>query len=597
MNKPMSLKSRHELLRSIGPRYRAARWNDKRLILDEFIAATGYHRKYAIAILRETNEPLFVANKKARRRPRQYTEAVKDALIVIWLATNRLCSKRLVPFLPEFISVLERHGHLCLAAEVRERLLQISPATVDRLLDEVRHSGQRGVGTTHRGALLKYQIPVRTFADWDDLKPGFLEVDLVAHCGTSTGGSYISTMTLTDVATGWTECLALLSHDRSEVMRGLKQVRELLPFPLLGLDTDNGTEFINNELLSFCREKQLTFTRSRPYKKNDQCHVEQKNGTVVRRIVGYDRYEGRAACQQLASLYGVLRLYVNFFQPSMKLISKERVGAKVTRRYDQAQTPYQRILASQEITEELKTNLRMHYQQLDPVVLLRQLEHYQDSLWQYAWRPAQEVIEPQKTTFAIAPSTNCENQKPTPARDDSSKLKKRYWRRSGKPTKYHLVKHVWRTRPDPFVLVWDQVKRLLEEDPNCCVKTLFHALQRDYPGQFKDGQLRTLQRRVKEWRAKRTLPCEVIIHPIISITKEDQSQTGEPAHWVQTNSALNERRDTNDLGTLAPTKHPTVSSSRPKTCSPLPASGENRPTATSYLDTQQPPVDREGNER
>src|SRR5262245_33335742 len=539
MNKLMSLKSRHELLRSIGPRYRAARWKDKRLILDEFIAATGYHRKYAIAILRETNEPLFVADKKARRRPRQYTEAVKDALIVIWQAANRLCSKRLVPFLPEFISALEKHGHLCLAAEVRERLLQISPATVDRLLDEVRHSGQRGVGTTRPGTLLKHQIPVRTFADWDDLKPGFLEVDLVAHCGTSTGGSYISTLTLTDVATGWTECLALLGHDRSEVMRGLKQVRELLPFPLLGLDTDNGTEFINNELLSFCREKQLTFTRSRPYKKNDQCHVEQKNGTVVRRIVGYDRYEGRAACQQLASLYGVLRLYVNFFQPSMKLISKERVGAKVTRRYDQAQTPYQRILASHEITEELKTNLRMHYQQLDPVVLLRQLEHYQDSLWQYAWHSAHEVIEPLKATFVIASSANGGTQKPVPPRDDSSELKKRHWRRSGKATKYHLVKHVWRTRPDPFVLVWDRVERLLEEDANRCVKTLFHDLQRDYPGQFKEGQLRTLQRRVKEWRSKRTPPCEVIIHPVIINIGEDQFHNGEPVHWNQTNSALN----------------------------------------------------------
>ncbi|MEP7274416.1 MAG: transposase family protein [Acidobacteriota bacterium] len=528
----MSLRSRHELLCSVGPRYRVARRKDKELILDEFIAVTGYHRKYAISLLRETTEPLPAADKKPPRRRRDYTDAVREALIVIWQAANRLCSKRLAPFLPEFISVLEKHGHLCLADEVREKLRRISSATVDRLLYEVRHSGRRGVGTTRSGTLLKHQIPIRTFADWDDLKCGFLEVDLVAHCGTSTGGAYLSTMTLTDVATSWTECLALLSHHQEEVVRGLREVQELLPFPLLGLDTDNGTEFINSELLRFCHEEELTFTRSRPYKKNDQCHVEQKNGSVVRRMVGYDRYEGSAACRQLASLYGVLRLYVNFFQPSLKLVSKQRVGAKVIKKYDQAQTPYQRILTSVDIAAEFKTRLRMQYQQLDPVLLLRDIEGYQDSLWQYAWRPAESVTDLQNDGVVMAPTVPRRDRKPAPPKEDSpEEVKKRYWHSSGKPTKYHLVKHIWRTRPDPFVLVWDQVEARLDQDANQCTKQIFLDLQRDYPGQFKDVQLRTLQRRVKEWRAKRALPCEVIIHPAIKGLGERPSQLGDAALW------------------------------------------------------------------
>jgi hypothetical protein len=519
----MGLRARRELLRSVSSRYQVADRKNKQRILDEFVAATGYHRKYAVTILVQTAKPSDAVERKPRSRPRRYTEIVKEALVVVWRAANRLCSKRLVPFLPEFVSVLEKHGHLNLTTEVRETLLQISPATMDRLLADVRRAGQRGIGTTRPGALLKHQIPIRTFADWNDLKPGFLEVDLVAHCGTSTGGAYLSTLTLTDVATGWTECLSLLSHDQVGVLNALKQARELTPFPWLGLDTDNGSEFINYELLSFCREEQLTFTRSRPYKKNDQCHVEQKNGSIVRRTVGYDRFEGSAACQQMAALYGVLRLYVNFFQPSLKLVSKHREGGKVTKKYDRAQTPYQRVLASEDISDEVKTLLREQYQRLDPVALLRQVEFFQDSLWQYAWRPAETAPEVQAETSALphqqpTPSLPKE-QAPTVSRANLSKPRQRFWRRSPKPNKHHLMKRTWRTRPDPFVLVWDEVVRKLEEAPDCCVKELFRDLQRDYPGQFSDGQLRTLQRRAKEWRARRSVPCPMIIHPEMMVTE------------------------------------------------------------------------------
>jgi hypothetical protein len=245
----------------------------------------------------------------------------------------------LVPFLPELLLVLERKGHFSLPEEIRKLLLSISPATVDRLLNELRPKGRRrNFGNTRPGALLKRQIPIRTFADWDDLQPGFLEADLVA--------------------TTWTECLALLMHGQEAVLSGLEEARRLFPFPILGLDTDNGSEFLNSELLRYCRDQKISFTRCRPYKKNDQCHVEQKNGSIVRRMVGYDRYEGDAACRQLAALYGVLRLYNNFFQPSMKLVSKERKGARVLKKYDKAQTPYQRVLAEPTISDVVKESLR-----------------------------------------------------------------------------------------------------------------------------------------------------------------------------------------------------------------------------------------------
>ncbi|MCH8247939.1 MAG: transposase family protein, partial [Bacteroidetes bacterium] len=226
-------------------------------------------------------------------------------------AADRICSKRLVPFLPELIDALERHGHLQLEESVRQRLCSISPATVDRLLHQVRYgSAPKGISTTRPGSLLKHQIPVRTFADWDDLKPGFFEADLVAHCGTVNAGSYLNTLTMTDVDTGWTECLSLLVREQDIVVKAIEAARRLIPFPMLGLDTDNGKEFINHTLLDYCRRESITFTRSRPYKKNDQCHVEQKNGSIVRRVVGYDRFEGLEACRILSTLYQRLRLYV-----------------------------------------------------------------------------------------------------------------------------------------------------------------------------------------------------------------------------------------------------------------------------------------------
>ncbi len=337
MIKLMSLTARRELLASVRQSYRDATWAEKGRILDGFVAATDYERKYAIRLLStdEVSIPL-----KKRPSIQQYDEQVRQALMAIWYAANKTCSKRLVPFLPQLISAMEKHGHLRLSADVRARLLRISPATVDRILSPERERIRQGVSTTRPGNLLKHQIQIRTFADWDDVTPGFIEADLVAHCGGNTNGTFLNTLTLVDICTGWLECMPLLRKSAQDVIDGLRVADDLMPFRLQGLDTDCGSEFINYDVLDYCEDNRITFTRARTHRKNDQAHVEEKNGSVVRRLVGYDRFEGLKAWEALAQLYCVLRLYVNFFQPSLKLLKKERRGAKVSKKYDSAKTPF-----------------------------------------------------------------------------------------------------------------------------------------------------------------------------------------------------------------------------------------------------------------
>ncbi|MDP6419746.1 MAG: transposase, partial [SAR202 cluster bacterium] len=273
----MSLQSKRELLYQVAPRYRESDRRQKSVILNEFVATTGYARKYAIRLLTSPVDPLRRGN---RPRARWYGAAVQEALAVTWAAANYICGKRLVPFLPELIPVMERHGYLALTNEVREQLLAVSPATADRLLRPYRQKvSPRGIGTTRSGPLLKHQVPVRTFADWTENEPGFMEADLVAHCGHRAEGAFLYTLVLTDIATGWTECLPLLYRTQEAVIQALGRTRQLLPMRLLGLDTDNGSEFLNAEVIGYCEQEQITFTRGRAYKKNDQCYVEQKNGS------------------------------------------------------------------------------------------------------------------------------------------------------------------------------------------------------------------------------------------------------------------------------------------------------------------------------
>jgi hypothetical protein len=376
----MCLSSRRELAGAQSERYRKASRPEKSNILREFVAATGYSLKYAVSLL--LRPPQLRRTRRPRKRRRIYTEEVRRALVRLWEMLDCICGKRLVPALPGLVEALERHGELRLEPLTRSRLLSMSASTADRLLREVRcQRAHRGLCTTRPGTLLRHQIPIRTFADWTEKEPGFLEIDLVAHCGESTHGEYLHSLVLTDVHTGWTECVALLNRGERAVTAAIDAVRMRLPFPMRGIDADNGSEFINHNLTTYCRKHKITFTRCRPYKKNDQCHVEQKNAAIVRRVVGYDRYEGEEARRRLAAVYSQLRLFTNYFQPNLKLVGKVRNGARLTRKYDEAKTPYQRLLGSGVLTKEQQGDMREQYELLNPAELARQLRRAQDVLW------------------------------------------------------------------------------------------------------------------------------------------------------------------------------------------------------------------------
>lgn len=376
----MTLQGKRELLKAIRPRYLKASKAEKTRILDEFVAVTGYNRKYAIGLLH--NGPPKRSTGKAGRR-RQYGPDVVAVLAKVWEASGNLCGKRLRPFVGEMVAVLERHDELMLSQQTRSLLLNMSAASIDRHLQAARtRLPQRGRTTTKPGSLLKDAIAIRTFADWDEDKAGFVEVDLVAHCGETTAGEYLNTLCVVDIATRWTELLGLPNRGQAATFTAIKRLRAaLLPFPLLGIDSDNGGEFINDQLHRYCLAEHITFTRSRPYKKNDQAHVEQKNWTAVRQWIGYQRYESPEALVLLEAIYADLRLFINFFQPTMKLLEKKRVGSKVRKTYDTAQTPYQRVLTSPGVDQATQDQLCRLYLSLNPIELRRRIEANLGKLW------------------------------------------------------------------------------------------------------------------------------------------------------------------------------------------------------------------------
>jgi hypothetical protein len=377
-----------EYAEAIKERYRKETKSEKSKILDEFTKATGLHRKAAIRLLNRRNP---APGRKRNGRPPRYGTLVVEALRAVWEASDRLCSKRLHPFLPEFIPVLRRCGESKITAEIEADLCCMSPATIDRLLHPWKEKGgRRSFSTTRPGSLLRSAIPIRTFADWQENRPGFIEVDMVAHCGESLEGFYLNTLMAVDVATGWSDFIGVWGKGQQRVGTAIHHMRERLPFPLLGLDSDNGSEFINQDLARWCHNEGITFTRSRPYKKNDNCFVEQKNGNIVRRVIGRDRYSSKPAYETLNRVYHLLRLYINFFQPAMKLVSKTRHGAKVHRVYDTAQTPYRRVLKSGAISETSEAQISSTYAHLNPVSLLKQINDNVEHLWQLRDRHPRE---------------------------------------------------------------------------------------------------------------------------------------------------------------------------------------------------------------
>jgi hypothetical protein len=366
----MSQQGRREVVERLRLRYLQAGRAEKTKILDEFVALSGLHRKAAIRALRQG----YKQGRERRGRKRVYTGAVVSVLRAIWRVCGCICGKRLQPFLPEMVAVLEHHGELTLDAETRDLLLQMSAATIDRKLHRYKQQPGRGLSTTKPGTLLKQSIPIRTFTEWDDVQPGFVEMDLVAHCGDSNEGQYLNTLTATDITTGWTECLLLRQRSQLAVTAAMDGLRARLPFPLLGIDSDNDSLFINGTLKRYCEANQVTFTRSRPWKKNDQAWVEQKNGAVVRATIGYRRYTSAEAALLLEAIQKDLHAYVNFFQPVQKLVEKRRDGAKIYKRYDVAQTPHQRAMASPAISAICKMRLQRTYGQLNPAQLRRQID-------------------------------------------------------------------------------------------------------------------------------------------------------------------------------------------------------------------------------
>ena len=377
----MSLKSKRELLEVLRPRYLKASKAEKKKMLDEFTSVTGYHRKHAIRVLKNKVQVQNRHKRKPKTYQAVYRGEVVQALEQIWEICGHICSKRLQPFLPEAIRVLERCKEIELSKDTKELLLKISSASIDRCLRPVRIRSPHGLSTTKPGSLLKNLIPLHTFTEWDKEQVGFMEIDLVAHCGNTTEGQFLNTLTCTDISTGWTDVTALSHRSQEAVSKAIHLMRQRLPFPLLGIDSDNGSEFINDLLYRYCLDEKVTFTRSRPYKKNDQAHVEQKNWSVVRHTVGYDRWETEQELALLESSYDDLRLYINFFQPSFKLIAKERIGNRTIKRYDTAKTPYQRILECKNISLEAKAHLMNLYIQLNPAELRRRIDHKIAVLW------------------------------------------------------------------------------------------------------------------------------------------------------------------------------------------------------------------------
>ncbi len=393
----LSLRERKAAVREVSKRYQKASRKEKGKILDEFVKLTGYTRCYSSYVLRSfgkkikiningKNIILLADNriKQRRRNNRKYDESVLKALKYLWRLSDYLCGKRVAEYIKETLPVLERFDEIKLDENTRNKLMSISPATIDRLLKKERDKCRlknRGRSLTKPGTLLKHQIPIRTFADWNEKKPGFVEVDLVGHDGGILRGDFLYTLDATDVHTGWTETRAVRNKAQVWVFDALTHIRRRLPFNLLGIDSDNGSEFINGHLMRYCEREKITFTRSRPYRKNDNCFVEQKNYSVVRRAVGYLRYDTEKELKTINRLYAILRLYTNFFQPSMKLIEKTRTGSKVTKKYSKPATPYQRIIQSNDISESVKASIMKEYEQLNPAALKREIDNIQRRLW------------------------------------------------------------------------------------------------------------------------------------------------------------------------------------------------------------------------
>ena len=371
----MSKRSREEYRRTIRRRYFEADRFEKRIILDEFCEVCGYNRKYAIRII---NQVFKVKKTGKSGRPREFDDPlIMEVLLRIWRVMNLPCSRRLKTGIPLWLPFYEKHFGTVLPVNVKSKLLSISHATIDRLMAHRKAQFSKlGLATTKPGSILRSHIPINT-DQWNEKRPGYLESDTVAHCGTSVAGSFVYTVNTVDIATGWSEQRAVWGKGYMGVKEALVDVEDMLPFEIRGFDSDNGNEFLNWHLYKYYKErsKPVHFTRSRPYRKNDNAHIEEKNWSIVRQYLGYNRFDDPVLTPQLNDIYKEeWRLIMNFFRPAVKLIDKHRIGAKIKKIYDKPKTPYQRILESKHITKKRKQDLTQYYLTLNPFQLQESME-------------------------------------------------------------------------------------------------------------------------------------------------------------------------------------------------------------------------------
>ena len=487
-------------------RYRGLSVIGKRRLLDELQELTGYHRK---SLLRLLNRPETVAvaepggsllqpDKPHHRR--RYGPEVLEALVPLWEASDRLCGKRLQALLPLLVESLESHGHLSLEPAVRESVLAISSATIDRLLSPIRkQSGGNGWRRPPRAySAVRRRVPVRTFKGWDDHSdPGWLEIDLVAHCGGRMEGRFLWTLVATDIATGWSESLPIVMRDGAVVLTALQLIRRQLPFPLRGIDADNDPVFMNQLMEAWCDRpgQEIVLTRSRAYQSNDQAWVEQKNGMLVRRVVGYQRLVSLDAAQVLGELYGALRLFTNLFQPSFKLKSSERDGGRIKRQHHPPRTPLQRLLATGQMSEERADQLRELQRGSDPLVLLETIRRCQGRLAVLASGEQGTGLGP---GAAVGDRTQ-ESRSLEVFLGDLQTL----WQSSQPRRRKPRTRTGKRTRPDPFEADVALIEGWLQAEPLLGSRGLMERLVAHNPQRYSERQMRTLQRRLRSYRLQR----------------------------------------------------------------------------------------------
>jgi hypothetical protein len=381
------MSERRSVTNELRGEYRKAGKRRKGQILDEFCALTGYNRSYAARRLRSAKETrsyrkVKKALQKPRGRKRRYGPECMGPLIKVWAVMDMACGRRMAAGMADVVEAMVRFGELDCPDDVIGKLRGMSASTIDRLLAVQRRKlNPKGRSTTKPGTLLKRDIPIRTGTDWDEHMPGFVEMDTVAHCGDTTRGQYVVTLDVTDIETTWSEQRACLNKAQAHVFPEVKEIRARLPFKLRGMDTDGGSEFINDEMYRFCEKEGILFTRGRPHRKNDGCHIEQKNWSIVRQTVGYGRFETQGQCDLLNEVYDRLRLLTNFFMPSQKLMAKDRDGARIVRRLDEPLTPYRRVLASRHVDAATKRRLTTLFKTLDPVRLRREVSQILSRLY------------------------------------------------------------------------------------------------------------------------------------------------------------------------------------------------------------------------